>query len=413
MTAPGTEVAQTDRKAKDWLRTGDRALIGIMVSDFFVSIAGTIVYLTMVWWVLAEGASELGVTLLVLSIFVPLNAGVIVSGVAVAKYGARRLLLMSKALALVGAILCYVLLVTDTMTLWSLALIAIFVYGSMGPSTSADVARAPALTRLAKRRLAGFHAANGIVVVLGNVIGLVLGGYLAEGPGSATAIASSALLVALSLTVTFASFPRDRILPIQQASNREHLFALTRSVVHRLDGKQISMGSVLVTVALITVAEGFSEVLLPISLRISELPPTALSNALVISVVGSVIAYVVAQAIHGKVNLESTLALTGVVLSAILIVAIYLGGWNAVVISMVAATTVANATAMLVFTSIQLRMPASLQAQAASLWHSTVLTASASVIFITGVVNAHGFLLLVVIAVLATTISVVCKGRLT
>ncbi|MFK7856675.1 MAG: MFS transporter [Granulosicoccus sp.] len=402
MTGSGGKFVQANKASKVWFKPGDSALIGIMVSDFFNSIAGTMVYLTMLWWVLAQGASELGVTLLVLCIYVPLNAGVIFSGVAVARFGARRLLLVSKALAVVGAAACYTLLAADLMTLWVLALLAVFVYGSMGPSQTADVSRAPALIRLSKRKLASFNAANGIAVVLGSVIGLTWGGFLSEASESATAIAISMLLVTLSFGVTFASFPRDRVLPNYERSSVKHLMVLTRSVMDRLDNKSIGLGSILITAALITVSEGIGEVLLPIELRASELSPTALSDALVYVVVGSVIAYVVAQAIHGKVNLDVTLVLTGAVLSIILVIGTYYGGWIALTIGAVAATSVASATALLAFTSIQLHMPASLQAQAAGLWHSLVLTSSALVIFLTGLAKAHGFVFLACVTICAS-----------
>lgn len=401
----GGEVLHKRRNANKWIRSGDPALIGLLLSDFLVSVAGTIVYLTMVWWVLDQGASELSVTLLVLSIFVPLNAGVIVSGVAVAKFGARRLLLISKALALLGAIMCFVLLATKTMTLLLLALIAIFVYGSMGPSMTADVSRAPAMVRLARRKLASFNAANGIVMVVGGVFGLTLGGYLSEGEDAPIALAISALLVGLSLVVTYASFPRDRIVQNSPTSSYGHLKLLTREVLNRLNGKVIGIGSVAVAIGLITVAEGFAEVVLPISLRNFDLPPTAMSNALALAVVGSVLAYLYAQAIHEKVKLDIALAWAGVFLCIALGIAATMGGWTAIVIGVVVTAAVADAAAMLAFTSIQEAMPPSLQAQAASLWYSAVLTASTVVIFLTGLTKGFGFVFMALIVVVVTAFS--------
>ena len=59
------------------LRGGDAALLSILAADFFGAIAGALVHLTMVWWVLEQGISGPTVSLLVLCIFMPLNFGVL------------------------------------------------------------------------------------------------------------------------------------------------------------------------------------------------------------------------------------------------------------------------------------------------------------------------------------------------
>ncbi|MFK8081822.1 MAG: hypothetical protein AB8B97_16165 [Granulosicoccus sp.] len=98
-------------------------------------------------------------------------------------------------------------------------------------------------------------------------------------------------------------------------------------------------------------------------------------------------------------------------LCAVLSVAAYIGGWTAVMVGMVVTSAVADATAMLAFTSIQLRMPSSLQAQAASLWYSFVLTSSTIVIFLTGFAKGYGFAFMVTIATIGTIFDVVRVWR--
>jgi len=398
----GTEGSKAAHKG---LRTGDAALIGILASDFFGALAGATVYMTMVWWVLAQGTSDLGITLLVMSIFVPLNIGVIASGVAVARFGARRLLLFSKSLAVVGAIACATMLATDAMTLWSLALLATLVYGAMGPSMTADVSRAPALTRLANRKLASFHAVNGTVMVSGQLGGLTLGGMFATASGSATAVAFGACLVGLSLMATWLSFPRDRLQPKPSMPATRQVIYMTQNVLSHLDGKKIGLLSISISVAYIVVAEGYAEVLLPLELKDAGLPPTDLSLALGLSTVASVFAMLWAQAVHGKVALRKALAFVGVAMVVLLLIAMSFGGWIAMVIAVSTTTAAASGSATLTFTTLQLSMPQSLQAQAAGLWQSFVLTSSALVMFLCGMIGPYGFVTLFALTTIATLAS--------
>jgi len=167
----------------------------------------------MVWWVLSQGVSGPTVSLLVLCIFLPLNIGVLLTGVAVDRFGSRRLLIVSKLIATCGALACFLLLATNAMTLVILAILAIVTYGAMSPSISADISRVPAITKLAGRRLESFHAANGIVMVAGQMIGLIGAGLLWDATGPAAAVGLGTLLVLISTAFTWFGFPRDRVGP--------------------------------------------------------------------------------------------------------------------------------------------------------------------------------------------------------
>jgi len=48
--------AQSQRRTLG-LRSGDAVLASILAGDFFGAIAGSLVHLTMVWWVLEHGVS--------------------------------------------------------------------------------------------------------------------------------------------------------------------------------------------------------------------------------------------------------------------------------------------------------------------------------------------------------------------
>lgn len=380
------------------LRPGDGALLGILASDFFGALAAATVHLTMVLWVLAQGASSTVVSLMVLTIFIPLNLGVLISGVAVARYGARRLLIASKAMALLGAFACFVLLAGDAMTLPVLSILAALTYGAMGPSITADIGRAPAFVRLAGRRLVDFHAVNGIAMVIGQVGGLGLAGLLADRFGAAAAVAAGCGLVVISLSITWASFPRDR--PRAAGASAE-IIAMTRDVFNRIDGRRIGRASVLAAAAVIAVAEGCSEVVLPVATRAADLPSIALSLALCAAVVASIAAALAAQAAHEKVALPVALSIAALSAALALFCAAVWGDWIAIAIAAAVSVAAASGVGTMTVTSLQEAMPASLQAQAIGLWQSLVLTVSAAAILAAGLAGWAALGLLAILAIAA------------
>jgi len=383
------------------IRNGDRPLFGILASDFFGSIAGAVVHLTMIWWVLSQDVPDRIVGLMVLSIFIPLNLGVMLSGVAVVRFGARRLLLFSKLIAMAAAAACYLFMLTQTMTLPILALVATITYGAMGPSVSADIARVPALVRLADRRLVSFHTINGITLVLGQVIGLVLASMFAEQDASTMAIGLGVVFVGLSTAFTWAYFPRDRVRPMIGSTTFQQIRDMTRGVLAQLNGKEISLTAVLVTVGILAISEGYVEVVLPLAFRNAELPPTALSNAYILSIAAGVGATVVAQFIYGRVGLMKCLALTGAALLAVLTVAAMLGSVFGVLCAVFVTSAAASAMGMMTVTTLQENMPVSLQAQSIALWQTLALSTGALTILITGQVGSFSMTFLAGIAFVA------------
>ncbi len=383
------------------LKSGDAVLFSILLADFFGAFAGALVHLTMVWWVLSQGISGPTVSMLVLCIFLPLNIGVLLTGVAVDRFGSRRLLIVSKMLATCGAFVCFILLATDWMTLTILGLIAIFTYGAMAPSIAADMARVPAITKLAGRRLESFHAANGIIMVLGQMSGLVVAGYLWDAVGPAAAVGLGVIFVVFSTAFTWIGFPRDRLGPRSPLSAKAQMIALSRSVIEKIDGPNLNKSSIWVTAAIIATAQGCIEVAFPIAVAAAGLPATALSLALVLAVITGVAATVIADIIYSRIRLAPALLIIALALLACLIIA---SAWPNIIgfyIAVGATSAAASAAGTITITALQERMPVSLQAQAIGLWEFLVLSIGSVTILFTGFTGSYSLYFITAIALIS------------
>lgn len=384
------------------VRPGDGSLSAILASDFFGAFAGSLIHLTMIWWVLSQNVPDRIVALMVLAIFVPLNVGVLLSGVAVVRYGSRRLLIFSKLIAVGGAFACFALLASGNMTLILLAIVATVTYAAMGPSLAADVSRVPAITRLAGRRLAGFHASNGIIMVLGQVAGLGLAGYFAERTDPHVPVAAGVGILGVSALITWGYFPRDRLRPRhEQMSAVSEIKNMSAKILARLDGKVIGVRELLAVVAIMAVTEGCVEVILPLAFRASELPPIALSGAYVLSVFSGILAAVIAQAIHEKIRLLTAVSITALLLAGFLICALVLDNMTGVLIAVAVSSAAAWGAGTIGLSSLQENMPVSLQAQAVSIWQTVVLAAGAGTILIAGQIGSFSMLFVTGLALLA------------
>lgn len=389
--------------APERMRSGDGALLSVLLSDFFGALAGSMVHLTMIWWVLSQDIPDNIVGLMVLAIFVPLNLGVLLSGVAVMRFGARALLVYSKLVAILGALSCGVLLAADLMTLPILAVVAVITYGAMSPSIAADVSRVPALTRLASRKLASFHAINGMVMVMGQVGGMVLAGLLADRVTPASVVFMAIGLLVMSALVTWAYFPRDRLRPMEPMSVMKQIQDMTLRVVARLDASSLGRNVVVATIGIVAVAEALSEVILPLDFRAAEQSAVALSGAYAVSIIAGVAGAYWAQAKHDEVELAPTiLAFAGILLASV-VLGWLIGGTVGITLAVAAASGMAWAAGTMTVSTLQMVMPASLQAQAMALWQAVSLAAGAIAILICGQIGYLGlpFLVLVSIAALA------------
>ncbi|MCC5958796.1 MAG: MFS transporter [Rhodobacteraceae bacterium] len=365
-------------------RLGDAILSGILVADFFGAIAASLVFLTMVWWVLEQNTSDFIFGLMMLTIVLPLNIGVLVSGPAVARIGARKLLLRSKLAALLGAAICFSLLALDLMTLPVLAIIAIVTYFSLGPSVTADLSRAPAIVRLAGRRLIDFNAVNGLAMLIGSVAGFWLAGLLNDRGMAATSLGIAVLCVAASTLATWASFPRDRFPQRFEGSGNSHFWHLVRRVFTQLRSTVVIRNAAICSALLLTASDVYEDIFLPLILRAENFPPSVLSLALIASLIASAVVSVVAPLLYEKARLVHVFRISAV--AAFLVLGLHIFGSSLWVIfaAIVVMALGAGVTGTIGFTVMQEKMPQSLQAQAVGIWQSFSMTFGSCILVIGG-----------------------------
>lgn len=387
------------------LRRGDDLFAGILAADFFGAIAASLVFLSMVWWVLAQGASDLVFGLMMLTIVVPMNIGVLLSGPAVARVGARRLLIVSKLCALGGATLCLVFLALDLMTLPLLAVLAVVTYTSLGPSVTADLSRAPAIARLAGRRLIDFNAADGMVMLVGSVLGFWMAGWLNDQGKVVLALLIAVICVAISTYWTWLSFPRDRRQKAFDGSAGAHLVDLIRRVLVRFMANAALRNMAICAALLLAVSDVYEDIFVPLTLREQSQDPSALSYALIASLVASAFVSVLAPALQGRVRLRWVFLTCAVM--GLMIMGLHFAGtglWVMIVV-IVVTTLGAGMTITMGFTHLQESMPQSLQAQAIGLWQSFVMTVGSVALLIGGILGTATLWFLVVMAGISAVVS--------
>ena len=388
---------------------GDAVLAGILLADFLGAIAASLVFLTMVWWVLAQDPSDLVFGLMMLALVVPLNVGVLLSGPAVARLGARRLVLWSKLGALAGATLCLALLAQDLMTLPLLALIAAATYGALGPSVTADVSRAPAITRLAGRQLIDFNAANGLAMLLGAVLGFWLAGRFNDAGQAVTSLAIGAACIAGSTLATWAAFPRDRRARAFAGTSSAHLRHLVRGVLRRTREVPAIRAMALISALLLAVSGVYEDIVLPLTLRAAGLPPSTHSAAMIASVIAGALVSLLAPGLHRSIGARPVYLVAALSVLGVLALHLAAPGPAVFVAVVLVAALSAGLTAMLGFTVMQERMPVSLQAQAAGVWHSFVMTLGSLCLLAGGLLGPASLLLLAGLAALAACLAAVSR----
>ncbi len=387
------------------LRRGDDLFIGILAADFFGAIAASLVFLSMVWWVLEQGSSDLVFGLMMLSIVVPMNIGVILSGPGVARIGARKLLLISKLCALGGASLCLLFIATDVLTLPLLAVLAIVTYGSLGPSVTADLSRAPAIARLAGRRLIDFNAADGLVMLAGSVLGFWLAGRLNDQGMVTIALGIAVIGVALSTYCTWLSFPRDRKQKAFDGSAGAHLADLVRKVLVRILASPALRNMTICGALLLAVSDVYEEIFVPLSLRAQGAESSMLSYALIASLLASAVVSVLAPALHERISSRRVFAVSA--LAGVLVLGLHLtdGGFWVMIAVIVITSLGAGVTMTIGFTHLQESMPQSLQAQAIGIWQSFVMTVGSLALLAGGLLGTGVLWLLVVLAAISALAS--------
>ena len=364
-------------------RQGDRAFAGILAANLFGAAAASVVFLTMVWWVLAQGVADLVFGLMMLAIVVPLNLGVLVAGPAVARLGARLLLILSKLAALAGAGLCLLLLWHEALTLPLLALLAMATYAALGPSMTADVSRTPAIARLAGRRLIDFNAVNGLSMLAGSVAGFWAAGRLIDAGQAVGAMGVGVACIAISTAWTVASFPRDRLGRRFDGGARGHLAHLLRRVLRQWRAAPVIPALALLATVLLAISNVYEDVVLPLIIRDAGLAPSTHASALIASVIAAALVSVIAPAVHGRVALRRLAVLCAVAALAVLVVHLRVTGPLVFLAVVVVTTLAAGLVGTLGFTVMQERMPQSLQAQAVGVWQGLSMSVG-SVTFLAG-----------------------------
>ncbi len=363
---------------------GDAIMSGILIADFFGAIAASLVFLTMVWWVLEQNTSDFVFGLMILTIVLPLNLGVLLSGPAVARIGARKLLVWSKLAALLGATLCFAFLALDAMSLPLLAGIAVVTYFSLGPSVTADLSRAPAIARLAGRRLIDFNAVNGLVMLIGSVAGYLLAGFLNDRGLVATSLGIAVICVAASTMATWASFPRDRFTRPFEGTQNAHFWFLVRSVLARAKSTPMIRNAAICSAVLLAASDVYEDIFFPLVLRAEGLPASTFSFALIASLVASAVVSVLAPSLYQRVRMGWIFQASAV--AALLMIALHLFGTSlglmyAVIVVLAIG---AGVTGTIGFTIMQEDMPQSLQAQAVGIWQSFSMTFGSCVLVMGG-----------------------------
>lgn len=388
---------------------GDAVLAGLLLADFMGAIAASLVFLTMVWWVLRQDPSDLVFGLMMLAIIVPLNIGVLLSGPAVARVGARRLVLWSKGGALTGAGLCLVLMTKGWMTLPLLALIAAMTYGALGPSVTADVSRAPAITRLAGRRLIDFNAANGLAMLLGAVLGFWLAGRFNDTGQSAASLALGAACIVGSILATWAAFPRDRKARAFDGTSAAHLRHLLRAVLQQVRKTPMVRAMATQAALLLAISGVYEDIVLPLTLREAGLAPSTHSAALIASVIAGALVSLLAPVLHRHIGARPVFLLCTFAALGVLLLHLAAPGPGVFIVVVLVIALCAGLTAMLGFTTMQEAMPVSLQAQAAGVWHSFVMTLGSVCLLAGGILGTASLLLLAALATLAALLATVSR----
>lgn len=361
----------------------DLPLIGILASDLFMFFGGSAIHLTIVWWVLAQGTSPSLVAIMTLAIIIPLNIGALLSGMLVARLGARRLLLWSKSIACAGALVCLFLLLANALSLVTVACVAVVTYGAMGPSTSADLSRVPSLCRLSGWRIISFHSTNSIIILFAHLGGLGLAGLLVDHAGTVTAVISGSVFCFASLATTAFTFPRDRD-AIMKASRSRHPVDLIGQVLRHPHLGRLGRMSLIVVAGLAGIAAAMRDVTIPLATRAAGDSASLLSLGTGLCIIGSVAGALLARRLdHG---LEPGQLARGGALTMTLALgsAAWFGGWWAILAATVLITTTAALSTTIVTARLQEQLPASLQAQTMGVWQSLVLSLNTVIALVTG-----------------------------
>lgn len=358
-------------------------LIGILLSRSLAFAGGAIIQLAMMWWVLQVHGSPILLSVLAICMFLPMNIGIIGSGLLVGRFGARRLLLFSKLAALLGAITCTTMLAVDLLTIETLLVLSVLTYGAMAPSITADISRVPVLTQFAGWRIATFHAANYTVMISARLVGFGFAGVLVDRFGQAATVGLATVFVAGSLAVTAASFPRDSSRRKGSLTLSAWLTLTQRVVAHEAMSR-ISLLTVIGVALLMAIWATQVEVLLPLTVNMSHLPATVLSAALAVCALASMMGAATYRFVGERIGITRLARRLVWVFPLTLMLAASRGRLDVIAPSTAVCAATGAFLANGVVTTLQREMPTSLQAQMIGLWRSLSMLSTAMALLVVG-----------------------------
>jgi MFS family permease len=372
---------QQGSPAKDLMRS--IPLLGMLLSNAFAFVGSAMLQLTVVWWVLETYNSPILLSILAVIIYLPVNVGVIVSGLLVGRFGARRLLLVSGLAAVLGTVACSVMLAGSVLTFEALAALAFVTYVAIAPAMTAYASRIRVMAQFSGWRISTVHAAGRPMMLVARLAGLSLAGLLVERVGDAVTAAFAAFLLACGLLVIFVSFPRDR--PGRKDSfTISAWLTLTKKVLTHERFKEIGLVTVAGLALLTAVLAALFEVVFPLTVSTNQLPVTLLSTVLAAGAIASVIGGVGYRAIDGRIGFLRLPVLLSWVFPLALVVAAANGRLVVVAASVAACAAVGTFLLTGLAATMQKQMPNSLQAQMVGLAQALIFSTSAVAIFVTG-----------------------------
>lgn len=382
-----SQIASSLRKRNKQRLSCSLPLGGILVSDVLAFSGGATIQLSMIWWVLEVYGSPVLLSALSICMFGPLIVGVTISGLIVGRFGARRLLILSKAAASLGSIACAGILASGLMSIEILLALAVLTYGAIAPSLTADLSRVAAFAQFAGWRLATFHTASLGVLVSARLVGFALAGILVDRIGEAATVGLASVLLIASLVVTIVSFPRDR--PVRGAAISVSAWnSLTRRILASEAFRRVGILTVTSAALLIAVGLAMIEVIVPSVAHVGQYSSTVLSVALSACAFANIVGAALYRLTEGRLSI----ARAWFTLPWLLSLALATAAFDGRLVLVVSATAVCAAAGAYLATglvsTLQKQISNSLQAQFFGLWQTLVMSTAVLVIALVGVASS-------------------------
>ncbi len=243
------------------------------------------------------------------------------------------------------------------------------------------------------------------------MLGFWLAGRFNDTGQSATALSFGLACIAGSILATWAGFPRDRRARAFDGTSAAQLRHLLRAVLDEASRLPAIRAMALQSALLLAVSGVYEDIVLPLTLRETGLPPSTHSAALIASVIAGALVSLLAPRLHGRTAARPVVLLGALATLGALALHMASPGPAVFVAVVLTAALAAGLTAILGFTAMQERMPVSLQAQAAGLWHSFSMTLGSVCLLAGGLLGTSAVLLLAAFAALAALAAILSPSE--